>query len=149
MNRICNRTFYLSMYVACISYVKLSEIFKWRANKKKRKQEIEEYIYKLPSLFWSWLRHSIFLAKPTASSQSISQHRQYLGRAPDVVGGGSTGAKYACTLIFGRWFCEMKKQKPYKLFPLYLYKFHWFSLVQCIIMIYIIGILYKVVYEIH
>lgn len=30
-----------------------------------------------------------------ASSQRISQQRQYLGRAPDVVGGGVTGAKYA------------------------------------------------------
>lgn len=43
--------------------------------------------------WFSWFRQSIFLAKPTASSQSISQHRQYLGREPDVVGGGVTGAK--------------------------------------------------------
>lgn len=51
-----------------------------------------------------WLRHNTLRARLTASSQSISQHRQYRGRAPLVVGGGVVGAKYAWTVIFGKWF---------------------------------------------
>lgn len=57
----------------------------------------------------SRLRHSSFLARPTAWSQSISQHRQYRGRVPPVMGGGVAGAKYACTLMFGKWFCKSKR----------------------------------------
>lgn len=115
----------------CMCHLLDKHNMKINRNKKllsKNEQFYEIEIYKLPSLF-SWFRHSIFLAKPTASSQSISQQRQYLGRAPADVVGGVTGAKYAWTLIFGRWFCWYQTEEI-KCFFLWIFStlFHPISL---------------------
>lgn len=42
---------------------------------------------------------------------SRTQQRQNLWRLPPTEGGGVTGAKYACTLMLGRWVCSEKKGK--------------------------------------
>lgn len=42
---------------------------------------------------------------------SRTQQRQNLWRLPPTEGGGVTGAKYACTLMLGRWVCEEKRSK--------------------------------------
>lgn len=52
----------------------------------------------------------ILLANPMAVSQRISQQRQYLGRCPVVAAGGVMGAKYACTMIVGRWLYKRTKE---------------------------------------
>lgn len=40
---------------------------------------------------------------------SRTQQRQNLWRLPPTEGGGVTGAKYACTLMLGRWVCGRKQ----------------------------------------
>lgn len=40
---------------------------------------------------------------------SRTQQRQNLWRLPPTEGGGVTGAKYACTLMLGRWVCRGKR----------------------------------------
>lgn len=40
---------------------------------------------------------------------SRTQQRQNLWRLPPTEGGGVTGAKYACTLMLGRWVCRSKQ----------------------------------------
>lgn len=40
---------------------------------------------------------------------SRTQQRQNLWRLPPTEGGGVTGAKYACTLMLGRWVCRRKR----------------------------------------
>lgn len=40
---------------------------------------------------------------------SRTQQRQNLWRLPPTEGGGVTGAKYACTLMLGRWVCRRKQ----------------------------------------
>lgn len=40
----------------------------------------------------------------------ITQHRQYRCRDAPALGGGVTGAKYACTLMFGRCVCKSQRE---------------------------------------